>query len=284
MSIADTDTDPAAEAARQDQELKARHRKMWALGDYPRVATEIVSPLGEVLVDALRIDAGERVLDVAAGTGSAAVRAARRGASVVASDLTPELIEAGRAEHPGVDLAWDVADAEALPYEDDAFDVVMSCIGVMFAPHHRAAADELVRTCRPGGRIGIVSWTPEGTIGQLFATMKQYVPPPPPGASAPPLWGREEHVRELFGDRVRDLTIRRETLEVSRFDDGAGFRDYFAAHYGPTIAAYSAHAADPERTAALDQDLAALGDRQGTWSDGRFTMQWEYQVVTAEVV
>lgn len=274
----------AATAAQQDRELKARHAKMWALGDYARVAREIVSPLGAVLVDALDITEGERVLDVAAGSGSAAVRAARRGASVVASDLTPELIEAGRTEAPDVDLTWDVADAESLPYEDDAFDVVMSAIGVMFAPHHQTAADELIRTCRPGGRIGVVSWTPTGTIGQLFATMKQYVPPPPPGASPPPLWGDEDHVRELLGDRVRDLRVQRLTLPVTQFADGAAFRDYFAAHYGPTIAAYAGQAGDPERTEALDRDLAALGERQGSHSDDGFTMQWEYLLVTADVV
>ncbi len=173
----------------------------------------------------------------------------------------------------------DVAAAEALPYEDDAFDVVMSCIGVMFAPHHQTAADELVRTCRSGGRIGILSWSPEGTIGQLFATMRPYLPASPAGVSPPPLWGSEEHVRELFGDRIRDLTVRRGRLPVTCFDSGADFRDYFAAHCGPTITAYAAHADDPDRIAALD----ALGDREGTRSDGRFTMEWEYLLTTAEV-
>ncbi|MBA4607759.1 methyltransferase domain-containing protein [Aeromicrobium sp. Marseille-Q0843] len=280
MGITDT---TATDAVQQDTELKNKHRRMWGLGDYPRVAREIVSPLGAVLVDALEVNPGERVLDVAAGTGSAAVRAAQRGATVVASDLTPGLLEAGRTEHPDVDLTWDVADAEALPYEGDAFDVVMSCIGVMFAPHHQQAADELVRTCRPGGRIGIVSWTPEGTIGQLFATMKQYVPPPPPGASPPPLWGNEEHVRALLGDRVGDVRVRRLTLPVTHFEGGEQFRDYFAAHYGPTIAAFAAHADDPERTADLERDLAALGEREGSRSEEGFTMQWEYLLVTAEV-
>ncbi|MTB88547.1 methyltransferase domain-containing protein [Aeromicrobium senzhongii] len=277
-----TDTTGADSAPLDD--LKARHRRMWALGDYPRVAREIVSPLGGVLVDALDVGAGERVLDVAAGTGSAAVRAAGRGATVTASDLTPELLEAGRAEHPDEDLTWDVADAEALPYGDAAFDVVLSAIGVMFAPHHQQAADELVRTCRPGGRIGVVSWTPEGTIGRLFATMRPYVPAPPPGVSPPPLWGTEDHVRGLFGDRVDRWRVERRVLPVDHFDDGAGFRDYFAAHYGPTIAAYAAHSGDPERTADLDRDLAALGDREGTAGPDGFAMQWEYLLMTGEVV
>jgi len=276
-------TETTDTAAQQDRELKARHRRMWALGDYDRVCREIVSPLGGVLVDALDVQPGERVLDVAAGTGSAAVRAARRGADAVASDLTPELLDVGRESHPEDTVAWDVADAEALPYEDDAFDVVMSCIGVMFAPHHQRAADELVRTARSGGRIGLVCWTPEGTIGQLFATMKQYVPPPPPGVSPPPLWGSEDHVRELLGDRVEDLELRRMTLPVTLFEGGEEFRDYFAKHYGPTIAAYAAHAGDADRTAELDRDLAALGEREGTRDEDGFTMQWEYLLVTGRV-
>jgi len=281
MSTTDTTPQPTA----QDRELKAKHRRMWALGDYARVCREIVSPLGAVLVDALEPAAGERVLDVAAGTGSAAVRAARRGASVVASDLTPELLDTGRECHPDDVLDWEVADAEALPYADDSFDVVMSCIGVMFAPHHERAADELVRVARPGARVGILSWTPEGTIGRLFATMKPYLPPPPPGATPPPLWGSEDHVRELLGDRVGDLTSRPGTLPVTRFANGTEFRDYFAAYYGPTITGYRANAQDAERTAALDRDLADLGEREGTRADdGSFTMGWEYLLTTATVL
>lgn len=277
-----TDTTPTEQA--QDRELKDRHRRMWALGDYPRVCREIVSPLGGVLVDALDIAEGERVLDVAAGTGSAAVRAARRGAIATASDLTLELLEAGKECHPDDTLDWDVADAEALPYADDAFDVVMSCIGVMFAPHHQQAADELVRTCRPGGRIGLVSWTPEGTIGHLFATMKPYLPAPPPGVSPPPMWGSEDRVRALLGDRVRDVSVRRAVLPVEHFANGTEFRDYFAAHYGPTITGYRAQGDDDARRAELDRDLAELGEREGTRTDdGRFTMGWEYLVLTATV-
>ena len=265
-----------------DAALTERLRRMWALGDYPRVCREIVSPLGEVLVDALQPTTGERVLDIAAGTGSAAVRAARHGADVVASDLTPELLEAGRACHPDDTLTWDVADAEALPYTDDEFDVVMSCIGVMFAPHHQRAADELLRVARPGARIGILSWTPDGTIGHLFATMRPYLPPPPPGVQPPPLWGSPDHLEELFGDRVTDLAVSRDSLPVTHFASGTEFRDYFAAHYGPTITGYRANADDPERTEQLDRDLAELGDREGTHSDdGSFEMQWEYLLVTA---
>ena len=161
-------------------EIKAKHAAMWALGDYPAVARELIPDLGARLVDALGVSPGERVLDIAAGTGNAAIPAAQRGASVVASDLTPELLEAGRARaDASLDLVWQAADAEALPYADGEFDVAMSCVGLMFAPFHEPVADELVRVVRPGGRVGIIAWTPEGFIGQLFATTKPFVPAPP---------------------------------------------------------------------------------------------------------
>ena len=144
------------------------------------------------------------MLDVAAGTGNASIPAALAGAHVTASDLTPELLEAGRAraEAAGAELEWVEADAERLPFEDESFDVVMSAIGVMFAPHHQLAADELVRVCKPGGTIGLLSWTPEGMIGGLFRTIGPFAPPPPPGAQPPPLWGSEAHLGELLGNRV----------------------------------------------------------------------------------
>ncbi len=264
--------------AEQDRALKAKHAAMWASGDYPAVADEVVGGLGAVLVEALDVRPGQSVLDVAAGTGTSAVPAAQRGAHVTATDLTPALLEVGRARAPqDLAITWRVADAEALPSADGEHDVVMSCIGVMFAPHHQQAADELVRVCRPGGSVGVLSWTPEGFIGQLFATMKPYAPPPPPGASPAPLWGRVDHVRELFGDRATDLTARQQTLRVDRFGSGAEFRDFFKRTYGPTIAVYRSLEADADRVAALDADLAALGDR---WVvDG--VMEWEYLLVTA---
>ncbi|WP_193043605.1 class I SAM-dependent methyltransferase [Mycolicibacterium baixiangningiae] len=263
-----------------DRQLAAKHRAMWASGDYPKLAADLVAPLGPVLVDALGIGTGDRVLDVAAGTGNAAIPAARTGAAVTASDLTPELLEHGRAvaEKEGVELEWREADAHSLPFGDNDFDAVMSCIGVMFAPYHQRAADELLRVCRPGGTIGLINWTPEGHIGRLFATMKPYMPPPPQGASPPPLWGREEHVRDLFGDRVTDVVAQRRTLPVTHFADGAEFRDYFKAVYGPTIAAYRNIADDVDRVSQLDRDIAQLGD---DLMDESSRMEWEYLLLTA---
>jgi ubiquinone/menaquinone biosynthesis C-methylase UbiE len=274
-----TDTIDAIPA---DRALKARHRTMWALGNYAAVATDVISELGPVLVGAAGFRRGDRVLDVAAGTGNAAVPAAITGADVVASDLTPELFEAGRdfAARHGVLVSWEEGDAEALPYADASFDVVLSSVGVMFAPHHQEAADELVRVCRPGGRIGLISWTPEGFVGELFRTMKPYAPPPPPGAQPPPLWGDEDHVRRLLGDRVTDVVARRQTVTVSGYPSPQAWRDFWKSVYGPTIVAYRNIADDPERVAALDRDLAALAARYDRGTDST-VLDWEYLLVTA---
>ncbi len=263
----------------EDRALKAKHAAMWASGSYPTVVNDVVVSLGGILVDTLAIQPGQRVLDVAAGTGTSALPAARLGASVTATDLTPELLDVGRADAAaeGLEITWETADAEALPYSDGSFDVVLSAIGVMFAPHHQQAADELLRVCRPGGTIGVLSWTPEGFIGQVFAVMKPYAPPPPPGASPAPLWGRADHVHTLFGDRVTDLVAHQQVLQVDRFDTGAEFRDFMKRNYGPTIAVYRFIADDPAKVAALDADLAALGER--FLNDE--TMHWEYLLVTA---
>ena len=265
-----------------DRTLKAKHRAIWASGSYQTIVDDFVAPLGPILVQAAGVRPSDHVLDVAAGTGSASIPAAELGARVVASDLTPELLEIGRrdAESRGISLDWRTADAEALPFGDAEFDKVLSCIGVMFAPHHQAAADELIRVCRPGGTVAVLSWTPEGFIGQLFAAMKPYAPPPPPGAQPPPLWGSEEHVRTLFGDRVTDVQVRRQTLEVTRCDVPEDFRENFKAHYGPTIATYRNIAGDPERVAALDSALAEVA-RRFDRGDGKTVLDWEYLVVTA---
>lgn len=264
----------------QDRELEAKHRALWALGDYRTIADEVVAPLGQVLVDATGVGPGDLVLDVAAGTGNAAFPAAAAGASVIASDLCPELLAHGRksSAQRGVSLEWREANAEALPFTDDQFDAVLSCIGVMFAPHHQQAADELVRVCSPGGTIGLISWTPEGFIGRLFATMKPYVAAPPPGVQSPPLWGSEAHVLGLLGDRVTDVVTQRRQLPVDRFADGAAFRDYFKTNYGPTIAAYRAIADHPDKVAGLDADIARLGDDACA---GSTAMGWEYLLLTA---
>src|SRR6202167_1506530 len=257
-----------------------RHRALWALGNYATVATEVVAPLGPVLVQAIRIGAGDRVLDVAAGAGSVAIPAALTGADVIAIDLCPELLERGRAiaSTRSVSLQWLEANAEALPCNGNEFDAVLSCVGVMFAPHHQRAADEMVRVCRPGGTIGLISWTPEGFIGQMFATMKPYVAAPPDGVQRPHKWGREDYVRGLLGDGITNFTAQRRALRVDRFADGAAFRDFFKTYYGPTISAYRGIAGEPDRAAALDAELAELGDR---YLAGSSTMEWEYLLVTA---
>jgi len=167
-----------------------------------------------------------------------------------------------------------------LPFADGEFDAVLSCVGVMFAPHHQASADELIRVSRPGGTIGLVNWTPEGFIGQMFATMKPYAPPPPPGAQPPPRWGDENHVRALFGDRITDVVARRQTVRVDRFATPEAFRDYFKTHYGPTAAAYQRIAGQPDQVAALDHALTELARRHDRGA-GTTVMDWEYLLITA---
>jgi len=266
-----TDTDAL------NPELKAKHRKMWASGDYPDMVETFLTPLGPRLVEFCEIGAGERVLDVAAGTGNAAIVAASTGANVVASDLTPELFEAGRgrAAEAGVELEWAEADAENLPFDDANFDTVISSIGVMFAPHHQLAADELVRVCRAGGKIGLLSWTPEGMIGALFRTMGQFMPPPPPGASPPPLWGGEDYLRELFGEQVEFEKLERDVLEVTAFQRPDDYGEHFKQRYGPTIAAR----ANAEKEGRADEFDQALSEFCAEWNRGsdedvRFEMEY----------
>lgn len=262
-----------------DAELKTRHRAMWGSGDYPLMVTTFLLPLGPRLVDACGIATGMRVLDVAAGTGNASIPAAQRGAHVTASDLTPALLDAGsaRPEAAGLDIEWTPADAENLPFEGEAFDVVMSSIGAMFAPRHQAAADELVRTCKPGGTIGLLSWTPEGMIGDLFATMKPFMPPPPPGAQPAPLWGSEEHVHGLFGERVTFHTLKREMLDIAAFSQARDYGEHFKAYYGPTIAA-RANAAKDGREAEFDAAVDAFCDKWNVGGDGPARFDQEYLV------
>ncbi|HWI06478.1 MAG TPA: methyltransferase domain-containing protein [Solirubrobacteraceae bacterium] len=272
----------AATATDPDRELKAATRAAWALGDYHAFAKATIWELGEVLVDACRIGAGQRVLDVAAGTGNTAIRAAEAGGEVVASDLTPENFEAGRQEAAarGVELEWVEADAEALPFSDGEFDAVTSSCGALFAPNHQAVADELVRVCRPGGTIGMVNFTPEGLISDFFGALAPYMPPPPEGALPPPLWGDEEHVRKLFGDRVDSLEMTRSSY-VERADTPDAYVELFKRTFGPVVATY-ASVADPERAAALDRDFLEFATRANSGPPGGpVEYRYEYLLVVA---
>ncbi len=241
---------------------KAMVRAIWALGDYHRFARALVWEVGPVLVDACGITAGQRVLDVAAGTGNVAIRAAERGADVVASDLTPENFAAGRDEatRRGVALEWVEADAESLPFGDASFDVVTSCFGAMFAADHETVASELLRVCRPGGTIGLASFTPRGTGGAFFDVFARHAPPPPAGAVPPVLWGDEEHVRSLFRDRVATLDLERRTY-TERAASPADYRRLFEETFGPLVALRAALATDSDRAVALDRDFADFTER-----------------------
>ncbi|BDY28178.1 class I SAM-dependent methyltransferase [Mycolicibacterium mageritense] len=265
-----------------DRELKAAHRALWASGDYPAVAADLISELGPELVRACGVRPGLRVLDVAAGSGNAAIPAAAAGGIVTASDLTPELFEAGQAiaARHNVELEWVEADAEAMPFANNSFDVVMSCVGAMFAPHHEAVTDELFRVCIPGGTIGMINWTPDGFIGTMIATFRPYAPPHAP--TAPTMWGNEHHVRNLFGDKATNLRIRRQVLLMDHSVTPPAFREYWKLNYGPIIAAYQFNRDKPERVAELDAQFLDYLER---WNQsrvpGRTSYSAEYLLITA---
>ena len=236
-----------------------------------------------MLVRACRITAGQRVLDVAAGTGNVAIRAAATGAEVVASDLVPEHFAAGRREaaEQGVELEWREADAEALPFADAEFDVVTSLFGAMFVPDHQRVADELVRVCRPGGTIGLASFTPGGLEEQFFAVFAPYLPARAPGAPAPELWGDEDHVRSLFGDRVVALDWTRAHY-VERAPSATAYRDFCRATFGPVAAVYAGLANDPARREELDRaflEFATAAD--GGPPGGPAEYRYDYLLVVA---
>ena len=259
-------------------------RTMWGLGDYDRFARQLVWEFGPELVQACGIGPGLRVLDVAAGSGNVALRAAEAGAQVVACDLTPENLAAGRrqAEARGLELEWVEADAEALPFGDAAFDVVTSSVGAMFAPDHRAVADELLRVCRPGGTIGMINYTPEGGVGEFFELFARYAPPPPPGALPPVLWGREEHVRDLFGDRVEALELTRKEAVETFVGSPRDYCDFYKTHFGPVVAVYALLAGEPERAAALDSDFLEFASRRNRGpADGPVEYRYGYLLVVA---
>lgn len=230
--------------------LKQRQQATWASGDFAEIATLIV-PVAERLCDAADLRAGSQVLDVATGSGNAAIAAARLGCRVVGIDYVPALLERGRerARAERLDIGFVEGDAEALPFPDRSFDGVVSVFGSMFAPDHHRAAAELARVCRPGGTIALASWTPEGFLGALFRAVTAHVPPPA-GARSPMLWGTERHLVELFGDDVA-WTHRRRTFTF-RFTSAKAFVDTFVRYYGPTLKAVEAAGAD------LAADLRAL--------------------------
>lgn len=263
-----------------DQTLATSHRAVWGLGDYALMAEEVMAPLGPILVAATGIGPGTRVLDVAAGSGNISLPAAKTGATVVSTDLTPELLQRSqrRAAAQGLTLDYQEANAQALPFGDGEFDTVISAIGVMFAPDHQRAADELVRVCRPGGTIGVISWTPEGFFGRMLAAIRPYRPSLSPAVPPATLWGREGYIAGLLGDRIGNVATLRDMLEVNRFDSAQAVHDYFKNHYGPTIEAYANIGDNQVVAAELDAQLVELA--QQYLADG--TMGWEYLLLTAQ--
>jgi ubiquinone/menaquinone biosynthesis C-methylase UbiE len=261
-----------------DRARKAHHRAMWAGGDYHRFATEALWSFGPELVAVCGIGPGMRVLDVAAGSGNVAIRAAEAGADVVASDLTPENFAAGRREARahGVDLAWVEADAEALPFGDGEFDVVTSSVGAIFAPRHQVVADEMLRVCRSGGTIGMIAITSSGWTGGLFDVLR--------GGAVDEVftsaleWGREDHVRELFGDRVASLEMRREPFVMGRFRSPAAMRDFFKTTHPVVVSIYSE--LDAARAADLDRELVLVAERKNG-GDGPLVCEGEYLLIVA---
>ena len=258
-------------------DAKEAARSTWAAGDYDAVAEKIWE-VGGRLVERVDVRAGERVLDVACGTGNATIPAAEAGANVVGLDLTPELLEDGRrrATEAGVEIEWVEGDAEALPFEDATFDVVLSTFGVMFAPRHEVAAAELARVLRPGGRLGLCNWTPEGEIGDFFETVAGHAPPPA-GGEPPVRWGSEEYVTALFQGAGIELEQARECV-VFRFDTVENAVETYAAKFGPIVKARER--LEPEgRWPALREDLARLFTRHNRATDGSLAFPGEYLLV-----
>lgn len=235
--------------------LKMRQQAAWASGDYAVIGTTL-QIVGESLAETCDLRWDEQVLDVAAGNGNATLAAARRGCRVTSTDYVSTLLERGaeRARADRYDIKFQVADAEALPFEDGSFDAVLSTFGTMFAPDHERVASELARVCRSGGRIGLANWTPDGFIGKLFKTLGRYLPPPA-GAQSPALWGVEGHVRALFGDTATAITITPRVFTF-RYRSAQHFIDVFRTWYGPVHKAFAALSDD--KAAELERDLLEL--------------------------
>lgn len=257
--------------------VKQKQQVTWSSGDYASVGNRILV-VSELLCDAVDLRSGERVLDVATGTGNAALAAARRFAEVVGIDYVPELLELARARAAAEGLTVDlrVGDAEALELPDDSFDVVLSACGAMFAPDHQRTADELVRVCRPGGRIGMVNWCPDGYVGALFRAIAAHVPPPP-DVQPPGRWGDEGHLRELWGDRV-DLVAPRKTF-LFRFPSPEHHVDFFGRTYGPTVKAFEA--VGEAGREALHADILEATHRFNRADDGTLVLAMDYLEVVA---
>jgi ubiquinone/menaquinone biosynthesis C-methylase UbiE len=239
--------------------------------------------IGPVVVEACGIAPGQRVLDVAAGSGNVAIRAAQAGAAVVASDITPENLEAGRKEADtlGVALEWVEADAQALPFGDDEFDVVTSSFGAIFAPDHQKVADEMLRVCRPGGTICLTTFPPGGLAEDIFGVVAPYMPPPPPDANSPLLWGTEEHVRQLFGDHVESLEIK-ERMYTERAASPQAYVDLYKDTFGPVVATYEALRDQPERAASLDREFLEFAQRANRGAPSSWAeYPYEYLLVVA---
>lgn len=253
--------------------IKQRQQKTWTSGDYARIGNSLVL-IGELLCEAADLRAAEKVLDVATGSGNAAISAARRFCEASGIDYVPELIEQARerAAAERLEVAFEVGDAEELPYADAAFDVVLSTLGVMFAPDQERVAAELLRVCRPAGRIGLANWTPDGFIGQMFRTIGKHVPPPP-GVKPPPLWGTETRLRELLGEEISSLQTARRTYAF-RYPSAEHFVEYFRTYYGPTLKAFEA--LDEPGREALARDLEELLESYNVSDDGTLVVPSEY--------
>jgi len=252
--------------------VKTRQQAMWASGDFAVIGTTI-QIVGEMICEAVDLRGGERVLDVAAGNGNATLAAARRFGIVTSTDYVPALLERGRkrAEAEGADVTFQVADAEALPFPDASFDVVLSTFGVMFAPNHELAARELMRVCRPGGRIGLACWTPAGFLGDVFRVVASHVPPVP-GVQSPLLWGTDAHIGKLFEDAKAIAKTAR--FYAFRYRSPEHWLDVFRTYYGPVHKAFAALDADGQ--SALEAGLLALLRRANTAGGAGLVIPAEY--------